>query len=345
MDFSGALVRWYKYNKRDLPWRRTTNPYYIWLSEVILQQTRVSQGLPYYIDFLDTFPKVEDLAYADEDKVLKMWQGLGYYSRARNLHYTAKEVVVNYSGEFPKDYDKILKLKGVGLYTAAAIVSFAFNMPYAVVDGNVIRLLSRFFGIDIPFDTLIGKKRFNELAYELLIKQKPALYNQAIMEFGALQCTPKSPNCFICPLQDSCHAYSLGMVGLLPIKLKKTKVSNRFLHFLVISCKGYIYLGKREKGIWRGLYDFPFLEFKERINQQKVLKSLDWNNFFGESQVNIISISEEFLHVLSHQKIYARFWHLEINEISLEDYQLVLEKDLLSFPVSRLIEKYFESIQ
>jgi A/G-specific adenine glycosylase len=240
MNFSNKLVSWYQVNKRDLPWRNTANAYYIWLSEIILQQTRVAQGMPYYLSFVKAYPKIEDLANAPEDEVLKMWQGLGYYSRARNLHFTAKDIAANYGGKFPNDYQKILKLKGVGTYTAAAITSFAFDLPYAVVDGNVVRALSRIFGINTPFDTTIGKKQFKELTQELLIKENPSVYNQAIMEFGAMQCKPKSPDCSVCPMRDFCEAYNNNTIAELPVKSKKIKVKNRFLHFLMIEKWGKV---------------------------------------------------------------------------------------------------------
>ena len=345
MDFSNKLVNWYQSNKRDLPWRNTVNAYYIWLSEIILQQTRVVQGMSYYLAFIKEFPNVEDLANASEDKVLKMWQGLGYYSRARNLHFTAKDIAKNYGGKFPNDYQKILEFKGVGRYTAAAISSFAFDMPYAVVDGNVIRVLSRVFGIETPFDTSVGKKQFQQLAQELLIDKDAAIYNQSIMEFGALQCVPKSPDCSICPMQDLCEAYSVNMVNELPVKSKKIKVRNRFLHFLMIKDKGNIYLRKRKKGIWTGLYEFPFLEFKTRVSEKEVLNSEGWLNVFKDNKLDVCLVSNEFVHILSHQKIYAQFWQLKVKEIYLKEYELISEKDLLSYPVSRLTEKYFESIK
>ena len=261
MNFSKLLIDWYLSNQRELPWRKTKNPYHIWLSEIMLQQTRVAQGLPYYLRFTEEFPTVFDLAEASEEKVLKLWQGLGYYSRARNLHFTAKEIVKNHQGQFPSDYHQLLKLKGIGSYTAAAITSFAFNQPYAVVDGNVIRVLSRVFGIEIPYDSVTGKKRFQQLAQELLIKNKPGMYNQAIMEFGALQCKPKSPNCSICPMQDFCIAYQAMEVHAFPVRSKKIKVKERFLHFLMIQTDNGICIGKRKSGIWNGLYEFPFFEF------------------------------------------------------------------------------------
>jgi len=344
MNFSNKLVSWYQNNKRDLPWRNTNNAYHIWLSEIILQQTRVLQGTPYYLAFLNEFPKVEDLAIASEDKVLKMWQGLGYYSRARNLHFTAKDIVNNFGGEFPENYMQILGLKGVGVYTAAAITSFAFNMPYAVVDGNVVRVLSRVFGVSIAFDTSAGKNHFKELAQELLIKKEAAIYNQAIMEFGSVQCKPKSPNCSICPMQDFCIAFSTNTVSELPVKSKRIKVKDRFLHYLIIEKENNIYLWKRKSGIWTGLYEFPFLEFSCKMEENQVMKSNEWSQIFSNSTYDVKSVSEEFTHILSHQKIYAQFWHVKAVGLVLQEYELISKNRLLEFPVSRLIEKYFETI-
>ena len=261
------------------------------------------------------------------------------------MHFTAKDIAKNYGGKFPNDYQKILKFKGVGTYTAAAICSFAFDMPYAVVDGNVIRVLSRVFGLDTPFDTTIGKKKFQSLAQQLLITENPAIYNQAIMEFGALQCVSKSPDCSICPMQDFCEAYNVNRVNILPVKSKTIKVKNRFLHFLMINEKGSIYLKKRRKGIWTGLYEFPFLEFKHRVSEKEVLDSEEWLNFFKANKLDVCLVSNEFVHVLSHQKIYAQFWQLKAKDISLKECTLVPKKDLLNYPVSRLTEKYFESIK
>lgn len=345
MNFSNKLVSWYQVNKRDLPWRNTANAYYIWLSEIILQQTRVAQGTPYYLAFVKAYPKVEDLANAPEDDVLKMWQGLGYYSRARNLHFTAKDIAKNYGGKFPNDYQKILKLKGVGSYTAAAITSFAFGLSYAVVDGNVIRVLSRIFGINTPFDTTIGKKQFQELAQELLLKENPSGYNQAIMEFGAMQCKPKSPDCSVCPMQDFCEAYNNNTIAALPVKSKKIKVKNRFLHFLMIEKERKVYLGKRKSGIWQGLYEFPFLEFPDRVNAKELIFSEDWVDIFADEKVEIQSVSPEFIHVLSHQKLHAQFWKVKTNDINLKNYQLIAKEDLENYPVSRLTEKYFETLE
>ena len=345
MNFSNKLVSWYQINKRDLPWRKTVNPYHIWLSEIILQQTRVLQGTPYYLAFLKAFPTIEDLANASEDKVLKMWQGLGYYSRARNLHFTAKDIVNNFGGEFPKDHNKVLKFKGIGVYTAAAITSFAFDMPYAVVDGNVIRVLSRIFGVTTPFDRSAGKKQFQQLAQELLIENEAAIYNQAIMEFGAIQCKPKSPNCSNCPMQDFCIAYTTNSVAELPVKSKKIKVKDRFLHYLFIEQKDNIFLGKRKSGIWTGLYEFPFLEFPIKMDEKQVVLSDEWSNIFLNSTCDLKSVSSEFIHILSHQKIHAQFWQIKAASVSLEEYELIPKNSLLEFPVSRLTEKYFETIE
>lgn len=343
MDFSDILSQWYAINKRDLPWRSTVNPYYIWLSEIILQQTRVNQGLPYYLKFIDAFPAVADLANADEDLVLKLWQGLGYYSRARNLQFSAKLILSEFGGNFPDNHADILKLKGVGSYTAAAISSFSFGLPFAVLDGNVIRVLSRVFGIQTPFDTTAGKKQFQKLAQELLDKKNPAEYNQAIMEFGALQCVPKSPKCNDCPIVNDCIAFNTNTVSLLPVKSKKLKVKNRFLHFLVVNKNYEVLIGKRNSGIWQGLYEFPFLEFDENLNEKSVLKSPLWINFFKDSVKQISSISEEYIHKLSHQKIHAKFWEIDVNSFRSSDFKIVKCNELQKYPVSSLIEKYLNS--
>ena len=343
MDFSDILSQWYAINKRDLPWRSTVNPYYIWLSEIILQQTRVDQGLPYYLKFIDAFPAVADLANADEDLVLKLWQGLGYYSRARNLQFSAKLILSEFGGNFPDNHADILKLKGVGPYTAAAISSFSFGLPFAVLDGNVIRVLSRVFGIQTPFDTTAGKKQFQKLAQELLDKKNPAEYNQAIMEFGALQCVPKSPKCNDCPIVNDCIAFNTNTVSLLPVKSKKLKVKNRFLHFLVINKNNEVLIGKRKSGIWQGLYEFPFLEFDENLNEKSVLKSPLWINFFKDSVKQISSISEVYIHKLSHQKIHAKFWEIDVNSFRSSDFKIVKCNELQKYPVSSLIEKYLNS--
>jgi len=343
MDFSNILSQWYAINKRDLPWRNTENPYFIWLSEIILQQTRVDQGLSYYLKFIDAFPNVADLANADEDLVLKLWQGLGYYSRARNLQFSAKLILSEFDGKFPDNHADILKLKGVGPYTAAAISSFSFGLPFAVLDGNVIRVLSRIFGIQTPFDITEGKKKFQKLAQELLDKKNPAEYNQAIMEFGALQCVPKSPKCNDCPIVDDCIAFNTNTVSLLPVKSKKLKVKSRFLHFLVVNKNNEVLIRKRNSGIWQGLYEFPFLEFDENLNEKSVLISTLWINFFNDSVKKICFISEEYVHKLSHQKIHAKFWEIDVSSFRSSDFKIVKFNELQKYPVSSLIEKYLNS--
>lgn len=253
-SFGVRIMEWYKENGRDLPWRNTKDPYRIWVSEIILQQTRVAQGYDYYCRFIRRFPDVNSLAEAGEDEVMKYWQGLGYYSRARNLHAAAREIAGK--GYFPDTYEEVRRLKGVGDYTAAAICSFAFGLPCAVVDGNVYRVLSRWMGIDMPVDSVKGKNYFRELAEELLVKEDPALYNQAIMDFGALQCTPSSPSCMFCPLSDSCVALQKGWVDRLPVKQHKTKVSERFFTYLFIISGDFTFIHKRTgDDIWKNLYE------------------------------------------------------------------------------------------
>ena len=273
MKFSGRIIQWYLLNKRDLPWRETKDPYAIWLSEVILQQTRVDQGLSYYHRFLTAFPKVKDLADAEEFEVMKLWQGLGYYSRARNLHSTAKSIVEKHGGVFPNRYEDIIALKGIGPYTAAAIASFAFGLPFATVDGNVYRILSRIFGLEIPIDSTIGKKQFAQLGNELLDKTQPGLFNQAMMELGALICSPKNPQCDICPFKKDCKAKALDLIDVLPVKEKKVKVKVRVFHYLVMSDEKSVVMKRRGAGdIWQGLFDFPVIEDMKPLNNAELIK-------------------------------------------------------------------------
>jgi A/G-specific adenine glycosylase len=256
--FANTLINWYETNKRDLPWRNTTDPYKIWISEIILQQTRVNQGLPYYRKFISNFPKVEDLANASEEKVLKLWQGLGYYSRARNMHQSAKYILNELNGVFPTSYIEIKKLKGVGEYTAAAISSFCFKEKKAVLDGNVYRLLSRFFGIETPIDSNKAKKEFTDLLKHLISSEKPDVFNQSIMEFGALQCTPKKPNCSICTWKNKCVAFATDKTHILPIKSKKIKKRIRYFNYIVYKQQQNYFIQKRtSKDIWKNMYEFP----------------------------------------------------------------------------------------
>lgn len=316
MDFSNLLLDWYLQNKRNLPWRKTTNPYHIWLSEIILQQTRVAQGLPYYKAFLDEFPNVNTLANADEEKVLKLWQGLGYYSRARNLHFTAKEVSNELNGVFPKDYSGLLKLKGVGEYTAAAIASFSYNEPVAVLDGNVFRVLSRYFGIDLDISLPKTKTEFQKLAQSLLPINNPATFNQAIMEFGALQCVPKSPNCNDCIFNSSCYALQKNEVSNLPFKSKKVKVTKRFLNYLIIEdTNNNIIVEKRiNKGIWQNLFQFPLIEEFEEKSSEASMSLIENFTFKNKQAKEVTVINEEYVkHKLSHQDLHIRFYKLSFD--------------------------------
>ena len=343
MDFKNKLTYWYSNNKRDLPWRNTQNPYHIWLSEIILQQTQVKQGLPYYDVFIKQYPTVFDLANASEEEVLKLWQGLGYYSRARNLHTTAKYVAFELNGHFPNNYKDLLKLKGVGDYTASAIASIAFNEVAAVVDGNVYRVLSRYFGIKTPINSTDGIKEFKKLASNLIDKEQPAKFNQAIMEFGATQCKPKNPNCTVCPLNDSCIALQKDMIEFLPVKLKKTKVKTRFFNFLVcIDNNKNTFLEKRtSKGIWQNLYQFPLLESHKSLSSEEfhLLNTEDsvLNNLkFDYSLYN----TEDKVHKLSHQHLYTKFWIIETKELPNNSIAI---KEIKNYPVPVLISSFIDA--
>lgn len=346
MGFQGKIIKWYGINKRDLPWRLTTDPYLIWLSEVILQQTRVDQGLPYYQRFTEKFPKVEDLATASLDAVLKLWEGLGYYSRARNLHTAAKYVGDQLDGKFPTDYKTLLKMKGVGPYTAAAIASFSAGKAVAVVDGNVYRVLSRYFGVDTPIDSPSGKKEFADLAASLIPPSNPGIYNQAIMEFGALQCRPAAPDCASCPLADTCIAFNKDLVSVLPVKSKKVKVTERHFNYLIISNKETILLKKRtESDIWRELFELPLIETKTAVNEVKLIQSPEFRKLTG-ANYHLKEVSRPITHKLSHQTINARFFTIEIKAgrsvKSNHPFIRVPFGKVREYPVPRLISRYFE---
>jgi A/G-specific adenine glycosylase len=304
------LINWYSRHKRDLPWRHTTNPYLIWLSEVILQQTRVKQGMPYYLSFTEKYPTVEDLALADEREVLRLWQGLGYYARARNMHATAKLVHQQYGGIFPDTYAGLLELKGIGPYTAAAIASFAFREKVAVLDGNVYRVLSRIFGIETDIASHTGKKIFTSLANELISSQHPDIYNQAIMEFGAMLCTPAKPQCMFCPFNDACVAALTGRQEQLPVKSKKLSVKERYFHYLVFTSGNEIALKERtHKDIWSGLYDFYLVEKDAFMETGELLQELSPE--IADDLV-VEKKSDVHIHVLSHQRVKAKFWHVAV---------------------------------
>lgn len=338
------LFAWYDVHKRDLPWRSTRNPYYIWISEVILQQTRVAQGYDYFVRFIELFPTVEALADAPEDAVMRAWQGLGYYSRARNLHAAAKQIVE--LGSFPNTYEAIRQLKGVGDYTAAAIASFAFDEPKAAVDGNVCRVWSRVFGVDLPIDSLKGKRVITEIAQELLPSSQAAKYNQAVMEFGALQCTPHSPSCTDCPLADKCVALAEGRVDMLPLKSHKTKVTPRYLTYLYIHDTDSLLLHKRTgNDIWQNLYELPLIETEMAIDADGLFlhpdflawkKTIPYYTYKGATG--------GIKHVLSHRVLHATFHELEVlGELSCPDgYVVVPFSELGHYALPRLLERYMQ---
>ena len=325
MVFSKTLLDWYQANKRELPWRNTREPYLIWLSEIMLQQTRVAQGLPYFMAFTEAFPTVFDLANADEQEVLKLWQGLGYYSRARNLHQTAKYIANELGGQFPTTYNDLLKLKGVGEYTAAAIASFSYDEAVPVVDGNVYRVVSRYFGLATDISSSGAKKEFTSLAKSVMPNDKAAQFNQAIMEFGALQCVPKNPDCGACVYNGSCSALQQNKVDTLPIKTKKTKVSNRYFNYLVFldSNEQTIIRKRTEKGIWQNLYEFPLIESNKELSYEELITEIKLH--FPRKTIENISYfnEEQIIHKLSHQKLHIRFYRIALskkisNGISLE---------------------------
>ena len=310
MAFSNILTYWYLQNKRELPWRKSRNPYFIWLSEVMLQQTRVAQGLSYYLKFTTTFPTVFDLAKADESTVLKMWQGLGYYSRARNLHAAAKHIAYELNGEFPSSYLEIIKLKGIGDYTASAIASICFDEPTAVVDGNVYRVLSRYFGIHTSINSSQGIKEFKTLAQSLIDVTQPGNFNQAIMDFGALHCKPQNPLCESCPFANSCVAFEKKLTKVLPIKDKKIKVKKRYFNFLVIQTVDdkTILSERKGNGIWQGLYQFPLIETNQNISGEALISKEEFISLFPEKASISLFNKKEIVHKLSHQHLYTQFW-------------------------------------
>jgi A/G-specific adenine glycosylase len=344
---SKKLIKWYNQNARDLPWRNSSDPYKIWLSEIILQQTRVAQGLPYYLKFVEAFPTVFDLAKAPEQKILKLWQGLGYYSRARNLHHAAKEVVKNHKGVFPNEFNELKKLKGVGDYTAAAIASFCFNKPHAVVDGNVYRVLARLFAIETPINSGEGKKVFAKLADELIDKKDPGTYNQAIMEFGARFCTPSSPDCGSCIFNDTCLSGPTGKAGSYPVKTSKTKVRTRYFEYFFLTNKKNTFIEKRiGKDIWKNLYQLPLIEFSENPSKQNVLKKLE-KEILGpfSKKFAVKKISESKKHQLSHQTILARFWQIELEkEPVFDSYKQIPVKNIKKHPFPVLINNYLQEL-
>lgn len=341
MSLSKQLIFWYLQNKRELPWRKTKDPYRVWLSEIMLQQTRVAQGLPYFLKFTEAFPTVFDLAKAEESEVLKLWQGLGYYSRARNLHFTAKYISEELEGVFPKSYKELLQLKGVGDYTASAIASICYDESVAVVDGNVYRVLSRYFGVATSINSTKGIKEFKELAQTVIDETQPGVYNQAIMDFGALHCKPQNPLCDECPLAESCVALANNSVKELPVKEKKIKIKKRYFNYLVpVTEDNQTVLEERVgKGIWQGLYQFPLVETKKETDEKELIEHDQFVKLFPEETTISLFNKEDIVHKLSHQHLVTKFWVVKTTNVSENTMSWSKVKEQ---PVPVLIDKFLE---
>lgn len=340
LNFSLAILDWYNSHARELPWRNTRDPYKIWLSEIILQQTRIQQGMNYYYKFIEHYPTVQDLAEANENDVLKDWQGLGYYSRARNLHATAKIICEKHNGQFPTTYKDVIQLKGIGEYTAAAILSFAFHQNYAVLDGNVFRFLSRVFDIDTPIDSTEGKKLFQNLATEILNEDAPDLHNQAMMEMGSLVCSPK-PACEICPVREFCLSYKNGTISERPVKSKKIKITHRYFNYLFFHEEDTFMVKKRsENDIWKNLYDFPMIETDTSTPTEKLIKDAHLEDY-------LIQKTSSVQHILSHQKLHINFIHIpQIPSVEKRNtnWELIHHDELKNHPFPKVIENFLKSI-
>ena len=358
--FTQRLLAWFATNHRPMPWKGEKNPYFIWLSEIILQQTTVRQGMPYYERFIENYPTIKDLADAPQDDVMKLWEGLGYYSRARNLHATAKHISEALNGAFPTNYEGLLTLKGVGTYTAAAIASFAYNLPHAVVDGNVYRVLSRVFGIEEPIDTPTARRLFTELANKLLDTNRASDFNQAMMDFGATQCTPANPDCNICPLKDICTAFLEQKTAVLPIKGKKIEKKTRYFNYLVINAGNRTFIQKRQdKDIWQNLYEFPLIEtsaLMENLADKTYTEGVLSPRVLGVGGVNpsiksllnypykVLKKSQPYKQLLTHRVIIATFWEIEVGaDFSFSDENIlnIERKNLTKFAFSKVIDLYF----
>ena len=345
-DFTKKLMKWNQVsNTRAMPWKGEKDPYKIWLSEIILQQTRVEQGLGYYERFVKAFPTVQQLAKAPQQKVFKLWEGLGYYTRCKNLIATAAFISKEKKGKFPNDYESILSLKGVGPYTAAAIASFAFNLPYAVIDGNVFRVLSRYFGVSTPIDTPAGKKLYIQLAQDLLDKETPGLYNQAIMDLGAVICKPKQPLCKICPQKNNCRALKHSIIQYLPVKEKQLKKTNRWLYYFIVEIKGSVLVRKRTtRDIWENLYEFVLYESDKLLAPGKKVLNQILKKLLGSHAVTIKNISPVFRQQLTHQSIAGQFIELQMDNrpASLNNYELIKKTAIKKYPFPKFITAWLQ---
>ncbi|MFN8296083.1 MAG: A/G-specific adenine glycosylase [Chitinophagales bacterium] len=340
-SFSKKLLEWYNPTTRNLPWKQTNDAYKIWLSEIILQQTRVEQGTPYYLAFIKQYPTVKKLANAPLDNVLKLWEGLGYYSRARNLHVAAQQIMELHKGKFPETYQEIIQLKGIGNYTAAAIASFAYNLPHAVLDGNVFRVLSRVFGIETPIDSTEGKKQFEQLAQQLLDKRNPSVYNQAIMDFGALVCKPQNPLCGQCPFSSECKALESGKISLLPVKAKKLIKSERHFHYFVLYDAKNIFIRQRtEMDIWKGLFEFPVEEDNGQWSMvnSKILKKI--NHRLSTKNNGLL-----YKQTLSHQYINGYFYEIRLSKLPKmeKSYLKIPKTEILNFAFPKIVRSYLQA--
>ena len=346
-DFTKKLLKWnLTDNKRLMPWKGEKDPYKIWLSEIILQQTKVEQGLNYYNRFIKEFPTVNHLAKAPRQKIYKLWEGLGYYTRCKNLIETANVISNRYHGKFPSSYDEIKSLKGVGSYTAAAIASFAYNLPYAVIDGNVIRILSRYFGITSPANTSQGKKIYTELAQSLLPKENASTYNQAIMDFGAVICKPRNPLCGQCVQKKECQAFQNDWVNILPVKEKKIVKKQRWFYYFIIENKNAVYIKQRkEKDIWENLFEFFLLEREHAVDKNELLNAKEIQQFLKNTKKSITEISPNFKQQLTHQTIHAQFLILKLKTTSSflkKNYLLVPKEQLNQYAFPKIITSYLQ---
>ena len=341
--FKKQIIAWYEENRRALPWRETSDPYKIWISEIILQQTRVNQGLDYYTRFLDTFPDINLLAQASEEEVLKVWQGLGYYSRARNMHQAARKIVSEYNGAFPQSYKELRGLKGIGDYTASAVASIAFNLPHATIDGNVLRFIARLKGVLLPVNTIKGKEIIIKFLESEIDKENPGTFNQAVMEFGALVCTPRKPGCMDCIFQAVCVARNTGNVDKIPVKEKKPGPKPRYFHYIIIISKKdnqlYTYLKKRsDNDIWRNLYEFPLVEGDRLLLWDEVKSKQEFNAIFKGEKPSIAVMTKDMRHILSHRILFARSFVVHADQVNDQYFRVSLD-DIREYPVSRLMEK------
>ena len=344
MEFKNLIIKWYNENRRNLPWRDTDNPYHIWISEVILQQTRVVQGLDFYNRFISTFPTIKDLANADIDRVMKVWQGLGYYTRARNLHAAANQIMDDYDGMLPTTYTELLKIKGLGPYSAGAIASFAFKEVVPAIDGNVYRVLSRIYGMFTSSETSSGKKEFFNLTMELIDKKNPDTFNQALLDFGAIQCIPRNPNCLDCPFNDICYAYRNNLISQLPVKGKKVATRDRFLNYIIIRYKDSTFIQRREgSDIWNSLYEFPLIETNKSVELNSLIEEQSWKDLFGKENLIILYSSQPIKHLLSHQTLYTKFTIVEINKPSyflMSNYLKISIPDIQEYSTPKVIDNF-----